>query len=99
MARIVRRPRAGRDAAEIAFRIARDNPRAARRLLDRIDAQLAVLAERPLLGRARPELGVALRSFALRPYLILYRPLADGIEVVRVLHGARELGPLLDEED
>jgi toxin ParE1/3/4 len=96
--RIDFRPKALGDLDDIWDHVAPENMQAAERLLDAIEAKLELLAERPLLGRARPELGADLRSFAHRPYLIFYRPLADGIEVLRVLHGARELGPLLDEE-
>ncbi len=32
-------------------------------------------------------------------WLVFYRPLQDGIEAVRILHGARDLGPLLLEDD
>jgi toxin ParE1/3/4 len=31
-------------------------------------------------------------------HLIFYRPTADGIEVLRVLHASRDLAPLLDED-
>jgi toxin ParE1/3/4 len=36
----------------------------------------------------------ALRSLSVGNYLIFYRPLADGIEIVRVLHGARDIDSL-----
>jgi hypothetical protein len=42
----------------------------------------------PEIGRARPELLANLRSF----------PVGRGIEVVRVLHGARDLKPLFEQE-
>ena len=32
-------------------------------------------------------------------HLIFYRPVADGIEIVRVLHGARDLDRLLESEN
>jgi toxin ParE1/3/4 len=47
------------------------------------------------MGRERPDLRAGLRSFTVGSYLIIYRPLADGIEVVRVLHGARDLAKLV----
>jgi len=49
-----------------------------------------LLAERPYLGRPS-DYAVGLRRFALRPFIIFYRPVTGGIEVVRVLHGARDL--------
>ena len=49
-----------------------------------------VLAEHPLMGPSRPELGATIRSFAIARYVLYYRPVTDGIEVVRVLHNARD---------
>ena len=42
-----------------------------------------------------------LRVFPVRGFpkhLIFYRPVADGIELVRVLHGARDVAAILAEE-
>jgi len=40
---------------------------------------------------ARPELALAVRSFPVGNYVIFYRPHGDGIVVIPVLHGARDL--------
>jgi toxin ParE1/3/4 len=79
------------DLDETWLSIAADNPPAADRLLDRLYESFLLLAGQPLLGRARPELGMNLRSFPVGNYVIFYRPIADGIEVARVLHGARDI--------
>jgi toxin ParE1/3/4 len=47
------------------------------------------------MGRARPELAPDLRSFPFGRYVIFYMPLSDGIDVVRVLHSARDIDGLL----
>jgi toxin ParE1/3/4 len=52
---------------------------------------LKLLAEFPGLGRQRDELGPAVRSFPVGNCIIFYLPLADGVEVIRVLHGARDI--------
>ena len=44
------------------------------------------------MGRSRPELAASVHSFPVARYVVFYRPAADGIEVVRVLHGARDIG-------
>ena len=49
------------------------------------------------MGRARHELIVDLRSFIVRNYIIFYQPMADGIEVLRVLYGARDVRRVFDE--
>jgi toxin ParE1/3/4 len=91
MPRIVRTPEAYDDPWEIVLYIARDNEAAAFRLADTIDEKFEMLARFPGARQARPELLSNLRSFPVGRYLIFYRPLADGIEVLRVLHGARNL--------
>jgi plasmid stabilization system protein ParE len=32
-------------------------------------------------------------------YVIFYRPLSDGVEILHILHGARDLGPLLKADE
>lgn len=51
------------------------------------------------MGRSRPELGPEIRSFPVGRYVIFYLPLPKGIEVVRVLHGSRDVGAILQEEE
>jgi toxin ParE1/3/4 len=91
MAHINRSDLAESDLLEIGRYIARDNIDAALRMLDRIDQKCKILAGNPLLGEGCPELGEDIRHFTVRPYVIIYRPLDDGIELVRVLHGARDI--------
>lgn len=91
MARIDRRPRAQRDVIEIWLHIAGDNERAADSLIDRFDSALTVLSRNPQAGRDRSELAPDLRSLPVGNYVLFYRPTADGIEVVRVLSGFRDI--------
>jgi toxin ParE1/3/4 len=57
------------------------------------ERQLAMLAAMPGSGRKEPKLAPNLRSFPVGNYLLFYRPIADGIALVRVLHGARDITP------
>jgi len=59
--------------------------------VDRLDAKLRLLAPQPLMGRSRDELSPGVRSLPFGRYVIFYLPLADGIDVVRVLHSARDI--------
>ena len=45
------------------------------------------------MGCVHPELRPGLRSFPHGDYLIFYRPLRDGVSIVRVLHGSRDAQP------
>ena len=91
MPRIIRTPAAEEDLWEIVLHIARDNEDAAFRLADAINERFELLVRFPTAGPARPELLPELRSFPVGNYLILYKPIDDGIEVMRVVHGARNL--------
>ena len=88
---VQRSRRALHDLDEIWDYIARDNPVMADRVLDKMDAKCEMLASQPLIGEARPDLAANLREVPVGNYVIFYRPLADGIEVVRVLHAARNV--------
>jgi len=92
---IRRTARAEDHLVDIWIYIAHDNPDAADRLLEEIDRKFVLLSENPRLGRARPDIAPEFRHWPAGNYLILYRLLPDGIEVVRVVHGARRLDRLL----
>lgn len=88
---IQRTARAEEDLIDIWIYIAQDNPAAADRLLDKIDSKILLLAEQPGLGPAREDIAPELRYLPLGNYLILYRIIPHGIEVVRVVQGARNV--------
>jgi toxin ParE1/3/4 len=91
MARIIRAPAAESDALEIWSYIAEDNPEAADRLIDRFDEIIRTISKQPELGRSVEELAPKLRFVPIGSYLIFYRPSEDGVEIVRLLHGARDI--------
>jgi toxin ParE1/3/4 len=43
------------------------------------------------MGRTRDELAAELRSFPVGRYVVFYMPLDDGVDVIRVLHGSRDI--------
>jgi toxin ParE1/3/4 len=88
---ILRRPRARDDIAEIWNYIAEDGERQADAFVDRLDTKFQLLARQPRLGFAREELAPGLRSFPVGRYVIFYELIQDGIAIVRVLHGARDV--------
>ena len=48
----------------------------------------------PNMGVSREELKTALRSQPVGNYLIFYFPLEDGVDIIRVLHGSRDMARL-----
>ena len=91
MPRVLRTPLARADLIEIWNYVADDSPSNADRLLDLINKQCGTLARFPKMGRARNELSPSLRSFPVGNYVIFYREVSKGIEIIRVLHGARDI--------
>ena len=98
MPRVTRRPLAEADILEIWDYIVDDSLAAADRWVDRLDVQFRLLAAQPMMGRARDELAPGVRSFPFGRYVVFYVPLDDGIDVVRVLHGARDIDAVFNPE-
>jgi toxin ParE1/3/4 len=74
--------------------IGQHNPRAADNVLDQLFETLERLANEPELGEQRNDLAQNLRAFVVRPYVIFYRPVRDGVHVARIVHGARDFPAL-----
>src|SRR4051812_15723746 len=79
------------DLQQIWDFIAADSMDSADRLIEQIHAKAQMLAEFPGVGRRREDLLPFLRSYPLGNYVIFYRRVDDGIDVIRVLHGARNI--------
>lgn len=91
MPRVTRRPEAEADILEIWDFIADDSVSEADRWIDRLDEKLRLWATQPTIGRSRDELAPDLRSMPFGRYVVFFTPLADGIDVVRVLQAARDV--------
>jgi addiction module RelE/StbE family toxin len=70
--------------------LSRTNPLAARDTVLRIDAAVAQIGEHPFIGRPGRVKGT--REFVVigTSYVIAYRVKGDAVEILRVLHGARQ---------
>lgn len=93
--RLIRTPAAEQDLVDIWATIALDNRAAADRIYDEFWRRANELKMFPELGRARSEIAEGIRALNCRDYLILYRVLSDMVEIVRVVHGARDLSSLI----
>ena len=76
---------------EIALYLFDLNPIAANSFLDALKETCELLVEHPQLGRRRQELADGLRSFPIGNYLIFYTIDKDGVDIVRIIHGNRDL--------
>jgi toxin ParE1/3/4 len=97
-------PAADRDLDEQFLYIAEHNRDAALRFFHAAEASFERLAAMPELGQrqtfGRKELA-DLRVWQVRgfeKYLVFYRPVEGGIEVVRVLHGARDIAAIFEDQ-
>jgi len=95
MPRILKRPEAQNDLDEIWWFIAQDSPDNADKFLDRVQDSCLTLADFPKMGVSRNEIKNSLRSQTIGNYLIFYFPLEDGIDIIRVIHGSRDMERLL----
>lgn len=75
-----------------------EQPAAAERYLDRIEAKAELLRSQPRLGVRRPDIRRSMRMLVEAPYLLLYRtdPDTDNgpvarVEIVRIVDGRRDL--------
>jgi toxin ParE1/3/4 len=72
----------------------RNSEAIADRVCDRINETCRLLAQHPRLGRARPEVAEGARSLVIERWLAFYRLVPDGVQVVRIVDGARDLAEI-----
>lgn len=84
------RPQARLDLKDIYRHIAEYHPPAAGALIRQLHAKAQMLAAVPQMGQGVPELSPGLRRFPFGSYVIFYYPIQGGVDIVRILHGARD---------
>ncbi len=96
--RLLWTPQAREDLMEIYVTIGLDNESAAERLFTAIEEKVLLLISHPRLGVRRPEIAPSARMMVEGNYLILYETHpdtnggpVDEVEIVRVVHGHRDL--------
>ncbi len=94
MAMLFKTVQAEEDLIKIWLYIANDKPIAADKMLAKFENVFEILLEQPEFGAARPDIAPELRYFPVGSYLIFYRIIDEGIEIVRVVHGSRLLNQL-----
>lgn len=89
--RVRRLPRAIADVDAIHDYLFERDPSAADRVVDDVTGSIAALADNPYLGRERLDIHPTARSRPVGKYLVLYRVTDVSVDVVRIVHGARDL--------
>jgi plasmid stabilization system protein ParE len=91
---------AEQDFLDVIEYLAAENLSAAYRITDHIEKQLQELQRHPFLGRvpADPKLArMSYRVLGVEDYLVFYKVRRKTVLVYRIIHGARDILPLLDE--
>ena len=84
------------DLRQIATYIGQDNLAAAMAWFDATRATCDLLATQPALGqRIKTKRFGEVRCHSTGKYMIYYRQIAGGVEVLMVVHGARDQGALI----
>jgi toxin ParE1/3/4 len=90
---------ADEDIDDILTAIIPENENAAWRWYLDIHEKFNMLAHSPWIGRLRDDLRQNLHMFPFGNYLIFYIIVPDGIQVVRIIHGARDVPRLFAKDD
>ncbi len=93
MATVLRTDRAEADLINILDDLARQSLTAGQRLVRLIDQKCQRYAAMPDIGILRDDIAPDLRCFPVWGYLAFYRPVPGGIEVLRIVHGSRNIDP------
>jgi toxin ParE1/3/4 len=96
-------PQAKQDLLEHVLYLAEINPDLADRFIDASEMAFEKLAQMPLKGKPQsfqsPKLKGVRRWFipGFDKYLVFYRPIKGGIELLRVLHGMQDVATVMDK--
>ena len=92
-------PTARNDLRQIYEYITQHDSARATRLVQGIRERCHLLADYPCMGVARSDLGEDCRSFVVPDtgYVIMYRPIEDGVEIIRVRHGSQNFRRLYQQ--
>lgn len=92
-------PEASLDLSDIIDYFASRNIDAGERFVDEFDKKCRYLANFPNMGRSYGNIKPELRGIPLDGYIILYRVIDSGIEILRVVSGYKNLESLFAELD
>ncbi|MEM7759920.1 MAG: type II toxin-antitoxin system RelE/ParE family toxin [Cyanobacteria bacterium P01_A01_bin.40] len=88
-----------KDLEEICDYIAHQNSNAASQLFDAIRKKCTLVANFPNMGKSYAKLATNLRGFTIEDYIVFYYPRENGIDIVRVISGYRDIEALFLEDE
>lgn len=99
MSRYIISLEASRDLNEIIDYFVSRNVEAGERFIEEFNNKCQNLVNFPNMGRSYAQIEPLLRGVPLDGYIVLYRAIRDGIEIVRVVSGYRDLESLFSTLD
>ncbi len=96
MARVIRSDQAQADLEGIFDYLDSQSTQAADRFAAKFEQTCDLHARHPQIGAGSEVYASMLRHFTVWNYAIFYRPVDDGIELIRIIHGARDIPKLFD---
>mgnify|MGYP006309627291 CR=1 FL=1 len=85
------------DLEDIWSHIAADSVRNADGFIDQLYRKCVEISELDAIGRKRDELSPGLLSLSYKKYVIFFLRTKDRVEIVRILHGSRDLQKHFDQ--
>jgi toxin ParE1/3/4 len=82
---------AEQDLEDLWVYLAQRNDIAGDRQVAKLLDRFPMLAQFPTMGVSRHQLLEGLRSFPVKPYIIFYILIPDGIEILRIIHQSRDI--------
>lgn len=98
MMQVVFTPEAREDLRDIALKIAEHNPVRAFTYVDELDARAQRIGQFPHAAPPRPQWSDGVRIAVHGRYITVYRVCDEAVQVLRVVHGARDLDALFADE-
>ena len=83
------------DLLDLWLWLAQDSLQVADQKVAEIERRASALQEYPELGVARPDIAAEARSLVVERWLVIYKIDADGVMIVRVVDGARDVTKIL----
>ena len=88
---------ASRDLSQIAEYFSQNNLEAGEKFFQEFNRKCQQLVSFPNSGKSYPEIRADLRGLLLEGYIIFYIVLDDGIEILRIVSGRRNLPSIFDD--
>lgn len=87
------------DLVDLWMYIAANNLDAGDRMVEAILEGSRMHVRFPNMGQPCEELRPGLRRFVVSPYVVYYRSVEETIEVLRIVHGARDIAGIFEREE